>query len=91
MSNQPVTKHVGNEPEAGLFDDSPKNNSNNYPLLQDQGNQEMNEDEDLFGGDDQQNHRPIERGYSLGGGLMPSGGLVHMDSNISNPAQNVTY
>ena len=54
-NNRPVNnqKLVGNEPEVDLFPDSPKNNSKHYPLLQDQGNHEMNEDEDLFGGDDQ--------------------------------------
>ena len=49
----------------------------------------MNEVSDLFGGDDNKND--LERNYSFGGDLMPSGGLVHMDSNISNTGASMSY
>ena len=87
VNNRAAANLIGNEPDAGLFDDSPKIKANNYQL-QDQDNREMNEDEDLFGGDD---HHQLERGHSLGGGLMPSGGLARMDSNISNPGAGMPY
>ena len=74
---------VGNEPDSGLnpFDDSPMVKPSNFPLM-DQGNQEMDGDEDLYG-DDNQNE--LDRNYSLGGGMMPTSGLMALDSNMSNP------
>ena len=78
---------IGLEPDSGVnpFDDSPMIKRSNFPLM-DQGNQEMDDDEDLYGGDDNQNE--LDRNYSLGGGMMPSTGLMPMDSNMSNPNIN---
>ena len=49
----------------------------------DQGNKDMDGDEDLFGGDDNQNG--LDHNYSIGGDMMTSG-MINVDQHMSNPA-----